>query len=82
VCVGGDFDGTRLSFKLIDRVSEEELAAKLEPLFAWFAADRNTGEGFGDFCWRQGKDALTARLDAAKHVHSAPSHAVGLAATV
>ncbi|MBX6320776.1 MAG: NADPH-dependent assimilatory sulfite reductase hemoprotein subunit [Rhodospirillaceae bacterium] len=65
VFVGGDFDGTRLSFRLLDRVAEAELDAALEPLIAWYAAERDPGEDFGDFCWRLGRETLLARLAAA-----------------
>ena len=56
--VGGDFEGTRLSFKLHEKVPEAEIADRLEPLFAAFARDRRDGEGFGDYCNRHGLDAL------------------------
>ncbi len=56
--VGGDFEGTRLSFKLHERVPEAGVAEALEPLFAAFAAGRQPREGFGDFCHRVGRDAL------------------------
>jgi sulfite reductase (ferredoxin) len=58
--VGGDFEGTRLNFRLLDRVAEEDLPARLEVLFAHFAAHRGAGEGFGDFCHRLGSEALLA----------------------
>jgi len=58
--VGGDFEGTRLNFRLLDRVAEADLPARLEVLFAHFAAHRAAGEGFGDFCFRLGSDALLA----------------------
>ncbi len=58
--VGGDFAGTRLSFKLLDKIAEADLAATLAPLFAAFAQTRQPGEGFGDFCDRLGADALLA----------------------
>jgi sulfite reductase (ferredoxin) len=58
--VGGDFVGTRLSFKLHERVPEAGIGAALQPLFRAFAADRQDGEGFGDFCHRQGEAALLA----------------------
>ncbi|USQ70743.1 hypothetical protein NF552_14610 [Roseomonas mucosa] len=67
IFVGGDFEGTRLSFKLHERVPQGEIAARLEPLFAAFAGDRREGEGFGDFCHRLGPDALLA-LGAAESV--------------
>ncbi len=56
--VGGDFEGTRLSFKLHERVPEAGVATALDPLFEAFAAGRESGEGFGDFCHRLGRDAL------------------------
>ena len=56
--VGGDFAGTRLSFKLHEKVAEAEIADRLEPLFAAFAAERQPGEGFGDYCHRRGAEAL------------------------
>lgn len=56
--VGGDFAGTRLSFKLHDKIAEADLAATLAPLFAAFAAGGRRGEGFGDFCARLGAEAL------------------------
>jgi len=62
--VGGDFEGTRLNFRLLDRVAEAEVASMLEPLFALFALERFPGEGFGDFCQRVGKAQLIAALGA------------------
>lgn len=59
--VGGDFAGTRLSFKLHDKIAEADLATALAPLFAAFAAEREAGEGFGDFCARLGAEALRER---------------------
>lgn len=56
--VGGDFEGTRLSFKLFDKIPEADIAATLTPLFAGFAQSRQPGEGFGDFCHRLGADTL------------------------
>jgi sulfite reductase (ferredoxin) len=61
--VGGDFEGTRLNFPLLDRVAESEVGDTLEPLFALFARERAPGEGFGDFCQRAGKDRLLTTLD-------------------
>ncbi|MDE2515891.1 MAG: NADPH-dependent assimilatory sulfite reductase hemoprotein subunit [Rhodospirillales bacterium] len=68
--VGGDFAGTRLSFKLIERVRQDDLPSVLAPLFAAFAAGRAPGEGFGDFCHRLGGAALRALIEAAR----APAH--------
>jgi len=71
--VGGDFTGTRLSFKLRDRVPEAQVAATLEPLFAAWAQGRRPGEGFGDWATRLGHDALDAVLAAApvEAIHAA-----------
>ncbi|MBV8096690.1 MAG: NADPH-dependent assimilatory sulfite reductase hemoprotein subunit, partial [Acetobacteraceae bacterium] len=60
IFVGGDFEGTRLAFKLHERIDENQIAPTLEPLFAAFAAQRQPGEGFGNFCYRVGADALLA----------------------
>ena len=58
IYVGGDFNGTRLSFRLLDRVAEPALETKFEALFVAFARGRQGTEGFGDFCNRLGRDAL------------------------
>jgi sulfite reductase (ferredoxin) len=58
IFVGGDFAGTRLSFKLHERIKQADLVKVLAPVVAAFAADRRDGEGFGDFCHRLGREAL------------------------
>jgi len=60
--VGGDFEGTRLSFNLVDKLAENAVPDTLEILFALFAGEREAGEGFGDFCHRIGRDALLSAL--------------------
>ncbi len=65
VFVGGDFEGTRLNFKLVEKVREEEVPAVLEPLFAAFAAERQGAESFGDYCRRVGRDHLVPLVQAA-----------------
>ncbi|MBD0271142.1 MAG: NADPH-dependent assimilatory sulfite reductase hemoprotein subunit, partial [Acetobacteraceae bacterium] len=60
VFLGGDFEGTRLSYKFLERVPEDDIGATLEPLFAAFATQRRPGEGFGDFAHRLGPDAALA----------------------
>lgn len=62
IFVGGDFEGTRLSFPLADKVRQAAIGAMLAPLFAAFAAGRARGEGFGDFCTRIGPEAARALL--------------------
>lgn len=63
--LGGDFEGTRLNAKLIEKVPIEKLGATLQPLFGLFRAERRPGEGFGDFCHRAGADRLLATINAA-----------------
>jgi sulfite reductase (ferredoxin) len=60
IYVGGDFEGTRLSFQFRDRVRAEKIGETMAPLVAAFASGRRDGEGFGDFCARLGQDALLA----------------------
>lgn len=63
VYVGGDFAGTRLSFRLLERVAQERVAGVLEPLLAAFAQQRLPGEGVGDFCTRLGPAAAHALVE-------------------
>ncbi len=58
IYVGGDFAGTRLSFRLHDRVREAEVMPILDALFGAYARDGAGGEGFGDWCTRTGPEAL------------------------
>ncbi len=62
IFVGGDFAGTRLSFKLLERVKLAEIGATLEPLVAAWSTRREGDEGFGDFCTRTGQAALLALM--------------------
>ena len=64
--VGGDFEGTRLSFRLLDRVREDQVVPKLEVLLgAWAGEDDTRREGFGDWCHRRGADHLLELIDGA-----------------
>lgn len=56
--LGGNVQGTRLAFLYEDMVPQEELPNKLSPIFAKYKTGRKTGESFGDFCHRVGKDGL------------------------
>ncbi|MEJ0069325.1 MAG: NADPH-dependent assimilatory sulfite reductase hemoprotein subunit [Pseudomonadota bacterium] len=69
--LGGDFEGTRLNSKVLDRVAQADIATVLEPIFAWFAQAREAGEGFGDFCARVGVAALRDRIGALPERRSA-----------
>lgn len=58
--VGGDFEGTRLNFKILEKVPHAAVISSFDPLFAAWARDGLTGEGFGDFCHRLGLEKLLA----------------------
>ncbi|MEZ4718466.1 MAG: NADPH-dependent assimilatory sulfite reductase hemoprotein subunit, partial [Caldilineaceae bacterium] len=63
VFVGGRSDGTRLNRQVLDLVPGGALVdARSSSLLAHYAATRNPGEGFGDFCDR-GAGRLAALLE-------------------
>ncbi|HKM62813.1 MAG TPA: NADPH-dependent assimilatory sulfite reductase hemoprotein subunit [Acidisphaera sp.] len=64
IFVGGDFEGTVLSEKLLERVRMADIAASLEPLLAAWAAGRVPGQPFGAWCRAKGMDALRALIPA------------------
>ncbi len=51
--LGGSFNGTRLNNLYRETIDEEEILNELNNLIADFAANRNTGEHFGDFVIRK-----------------------------
>jgi sulfite reductase (ferredoxin) len=58
IYVGGRLLGDRLSFVLKDLVPLREIMPTLLPLLTAFKAQKQEGEGFGDFCQRLGAPAL------------------------
>lgn len=60
--LGGDFEGTRLSTKVFDKVPQDEIAVALDPFFKRFAEQKQDGEGFGDFCHRVGVGKLAEEV--------------------
>ena len=60
VFVGGRTLGDRLNFIHKDLVPDEDVVPTLVALFAFFKQDRQPNETFGDFCHRQGNEALLA----------------------
>jgi sulfite reductase (NADPH) hemoprotein beta-component len=50
--LGGDASGTRINRIWKDLVKDPEIEAELRPLLSRFAAERNTGERFGDWAAR------------------------------
>jgi sulfite reductase (ferredoxin) len=66
IYVGGDFEGTRLSFKLLEKVPHASVISSFDPLFAAWSRSDVAAEGFGDFCTRVGKEALLELLPQAR----------------
>ena len=62
IFVGGNILGNRLNFVLKDLVPFGEILPTLSPLLEHFKDKREPGEGFGDFCHRQGAEVLRAWL--------------------
>ncbi len=65
--LGGDFEGTRLNRRVFDRVHLDRIADTLAPIFQAYAAERETGEAFGDWANAQADDrlrSLTGKLAA------------------
>ena len=58
VWLGGSPDQTRLARAYTDRMPIVELETFLEPIFAYFKQDKQSGENFGDFCDRVGFEAI------------------------
>jgi sulfite reductase (NADPH) hemoprotein beta-component len=57
--LGASFDGSRLSKLYAEDVDHGAIIARLDPLFAAYAAERKLGEHFGDFLIRAGFVAPT-----------------------
>lgn len=62
--VGGRVHGDRLSFELQDLVPKDKLLPTLKKVLAVYKADRQPGEGFGDFVTRLGRDAIAVVIGA------------------
>ncbi len=56
--VGGDFEGTRLNFKLLEKVPHAAVISSFDPLFEAWAREGHANEGFGDYCSRVGIEKL------------------------
>ena len=57
--LGAAFDGARLNKLYAEDLAHDGIVAALDPLFAAYAAERQKGERFGDFCIRAGFIAAT-----------------------
>ena len=62
--LGGNVQGTRLGFIYADFVEREKIIPTLSPVFNFYRMERQSGESFGDFCNRQGKESLEAHAAA------------------
>ncbi|GAB3515471.1 assimilatory sulfite reductase (NADPH) hemoprotein subunit [Pseudoxanthomonas daejeonensis] len=56
--LGADHRGQRLNTLYRENITEAEIIEALDPLFARYAGERQSGEGFGDFLHRAGLVAL------------------------
>jgi len=63
ILVGGNATGNRLNFLYKDLVPFDDIVPTLAPLLRWFQSERQKGESFGDFCHRQGKEAVQAHAE-------------------
>jgi sulfite reductase (ferredoxin) len=61
--IGGDFEGTRLNTKILDRVPYENISEVLDVLFGKYASGKNQSEGFGDFANRTGIQLLAKAVE-------------------
>jgi len=71
--VGGRILGDRLNFTLRDLVPQTQIVPLLVVLLESFKDDRQPGEGFGDWCHRQGAEKLQTLLPEAKPAGHGPS---------
>jgi len=60
IFLGGRSVGDRLNVPFKDYVPHDRIVAELRPVFERFRDQRQAGESFGDFCARQGVEALGA----------------------
>jgi len=60
--VGGNTRGERLNFVLQDLVPRGQIVPTLRKLLDMYKVDRTSGESFGDWCNRQGVEALCGTL--------------------
>jgi sulfite reductase (ferredoxin) len=59
--VGGRVEGDRLNFVHRDMISDEQVVPLITALLEFFRTDRQSGESFGDFCFRMGNEPLLER---------------------
>ncbi|TWT39088.1 NADPH-dependent assimilatory sulfite reductase hemoprotein subunit [Blastopirellula retiformator] len=60
--LGGRLLGNRLNFIYKDMVPADQVVPELTKVFGFYKTAREEGESFGDFCHRQGKEAIEAAV--------------------
>ncbi|MDB2414956.1 NADPH-dependent assimilatory sulfite reductase hemoprotein subunit [Rickettsiales bacterium] len=60
--IGGDFEGTRLNKKILDKLPYENIEEVMDIMFAQYASEKNSGEKFGDFADRIGVDNVVGKI--------------------
>ncbi len=60
--IGGDFAGTRLNEKFLDKVPYENMLEVFDLLFGKYAKERNKDELFGDYSYRVGINNLVGLI--------------------
>lgn len=65
--LGTAFDGTQLSKMVGENINQGEIMVELEDRFEHFAANRQSGQHFGDFLIRSG--GVKAVINSARHFH-------------
>lgn len=63
--IGGDFEGTRLNKKILDKVPYDNVHEVFDLLFEQFVDGRQDAEGFGDFANRFGEKKLADFVESA-----------------
>ena len=59
---GGDFEGTRLNKKILDKVSYQDLTKAIEQILLLFKDQRKNNEPLGDFCNRIGTEVQFKKI--------------------
>ena len=59
---GGDFEGTRLNKKILDKVSYQDLPKAIEQILLLFKDQRKNDEPLGDFCNRIGPEVQFKKI--------------------
>lgn len=67
IFLGGRVLGDRLNFIYKDLVPTDQVVPSLATVLGYFKRERQSGESFGDFCHRLGKDALLAHCDSPRN---------------